>query len=310
MAQFTIGQGGEPNSFLIKFLIGILAGFCAAFVPRLVAFLALESGHDDKLRYLFPNSYILVGVAFTLVIGAVTAVLDHRKSRHIGETFLMALGIPALLSGALNSSTASKGAEEARTTAVALQRENHTLVQQLAGKENIPILEPRLFKPVTTPESSSSLFFSDAYASQTTTKSGESATVDPTDEASTVRKQAPKSIWGEAIWGEAKWHEETPKWGVLGVYGGVRPTGYILVLDRADSQFEAGKKLEKYKGFSKKTLIYKTSDKDFFIVDGNPLSASTALEAAVRAKKEYGGQPSLFPILIKDRVATEEKAKK
>jgi hypothetical protein len=295
MEQREIGQDGGPPSFLLKFLIGTFAGVCAAFFPRVVAFLALESGQDDKLRFLFPISYILVGLLFALVIGGVIAILEHKVSRHLGQTFLTALGIPALLSGALNSSTASKGAEEARSTALLLQIQNDALVKQLAKKENIPILDLGSFRPTAIPESSSSLFFSSAYASQTKSKSDDSGTVKPTSQSSTASKKEFGSNWGESNWGEVKW-------GVLGVEGAVKPTDYLLILDQAASRAEADKKLEKYKVLSNKVTIIQirkpNGDMSFMITDGNVWTSSKILNAAVQAKEEFGARPAIFPTAI------------
>lgn len=88
---------------ITNFTIGFFASLCAVFVPRM---LALLSGNGSEIQLLHVN-YVVVGMLFSLIIGGVTAILEQSKNRTAAERFMSALGIPALLAGALNTGTAS-----------------------------------------------------------------------------------------------------------------------------------------------------------------------------------------------------------
>lgn len=88
-------------SYVSKFFIGLLAGICAAFMPRLLTLLAVGE-LSDEIR-LFTENDIIVGILFAVLVGAVVTVVMSNKSdpRRI---FLSALGVPALIMGSFNTS--------------------------------------------------------------------------------------------------------------------------------------------------------------------------------------------------------------
>jgi hypothetical protein len=88
---------------IANFTIGFFASLCAVFVPRMLAM--LNSG-GNEIQLLSVN-YVAVGMLFSLIIGGVTAILEQARSRTAAERFMSALGIPALLAGALSTGTAS-----------------------------------------------------------------------------------------------------------------------------------------------------------------------------------------------------------
>lgn len=90
------------NKHIANFLIGFFACQCAVFVPRMLAM--LNSGSGDTA--FFSASYITVGMVFSLVIGGITVIFEAARKKTAAETFMTALGIPALLAGALNTGTA------------------------------------------------------------------------------------------------------------------------------------------------------------------------------------------------------------
>ena len=114
--------------YVSTFLIGLFASICAVFVPRMVAM--LNGGHGD-LQY-FNRDFVLVGIAFALVIGGVTVIFFQGKQKSAGEIFMAALGIPALLAGALNSGTTGNNFSD-------LQSVNQKLNESLAQKSGIKI---------------------------------------------------------------------------------------------------------------------------------------------------------------------------
>ncbi len=84
-----------------KFLIGFIGGFCAAIFPRLMAALALYGSSDVVLLSL---GYLGIAVLFAALIGAVVMIMEWGVSKEPRATFMTALGLPALLAGALNTS--------------------------------------------------------------------------------------------------------------------------------------------------------------------------------------------------------------
>lgn len=90
------------NKHIANFSIGFFASLCAVFVPRMLAMLNSGSGNIA----FFNASYITVGMLFSLVIGGITVIFEQARKKTAAETFMTALGIPALLAGALNTGTA------------------------------------------------------------------------------------------------------------------------------------------------------------------------------------------------------------
>lgn len=84
---------------LTNFAIGFFASICAIFVPRMIAM--LNDGQGSLQMFHF--DYIIVGCVFAVIIGGITAIFEQQKQKAASETFMTALGIPALLAGALTS---------------------------------------------------------------------------------------------------------------------------------------------------------------------------------------------------------------
>lgn len=85
---------------IITFLIGAFAGACAVFVPRIGGLLVIE---DMTRVTIFPVPFIAVGLIYAAIIGAVVAIMYHGVASTPRHTFVAALGIPALLAGALTT---------------------------------------------------------------------------------------------------------------------------------------------------------------------------------------------------------------
>lgn len=118
-----------------KFLIGFVAGWCAACFPRLSALMA--GGNSVDALSLFSFDYIVLSGVFSVVIGFVVMIMEWNVAREPRATFMMAIGIPALLTGSFN---ATSGAQQ-----VNAQQEKITdLVVQLSKSEGIAIGEEPL----------------------------------------------------------------------------------------------------------------------------------------------------------------------
>ncbi|MFA7243201.1 MAG: hypothetical protein WC091_24095 [Sulfuricellaceae bacterium] len=233
------------------FLVGLFAGICAVFVPRMVAM--LNGGHAD-VQYWDPE-YIMLGLAFSLIIGGVTVIFEQNKQKTAAETFMTALGIPALLAGALNSGYAGNNLGE-------LQTVNQRLNESLAQKSNIPIE-----KGVTN--------------------------VVPL-EATPPNSYSPISRSGFSLISDAHAGDGPPTNEGLKLGIRVEQTPYLIVLKKFNTKEEALKSAaELRKMFPQATAVQ--SNQSFFVIEGNkPLSKSDALLKAIDLQSRTGVNPSLL----------------
>ena len=116
---------------VIKFLIGFTAGLCAAFFPRLTASLAVANGEANII--LFDANYITLSVVFALLVGLIVMILEWRVPREPRATFMMAIGVPALITGSLNTTS---GIDTVSSQA----KDNQALVEQIQKLANIQTL--------------------------------------------------------------------------------------------------------------------------------------------------------------------------
>lgn len=139
---------------LPRVFIGFIAAGSAAVVPRLVAQLTLQ---DAGSLTLFSSNFVIIACVFALFIGIIVAIMEYGAQRSPRDTFMTALGIPALLAGAL---TTSDGASKISTQ----QAEIKALARQVSELAGIPRNETVLeFSPTgqgastTRPPSSGAL---------------------------------------------------------------------------------------------------------------------------------------------------------
>ena len=127
-----------PTKPISNFFIGFIGGLCAAFFPRLTAALAAQS---DNLTF-FPLPYVILGLVFAMLIGVIVAILQARdNAKPPIDTFMMALGIPAMLTGALNANLNSNALQKSAN------RENQA-AQVVREQAQIRVLTPTPVKPI------------------------------------------------------------------------------------------------------------------------------------------------------------------
>jgi len=236
------------------FLIGFFASICAVFVPRMVAML---NGNHADLQY-FKNDYVLIGLGFAVVIGVVTVIFEQGKSKKASETFMTALGIPALLAGALNSGTAGNDLS-------ALQADNQKLNASLAQKSGITIEEkagtivPLEATPTNTHSSNSKTGF---------------------------------SLITVAHAEENKSYTENNSSLQLGIQA--EQTRYLIVLGKFNNKDAAIQKAGELRATIPKATAVQ-SDQDFLVIDGGvPLSKSNALLKAIELQNKSALKPYLI----------------
>lgn len=124
----------------LKFGIGLFAGLCASLFPRLVA--ELTTPDSNGTLVLFSTNYLLLSFVFALFIAIVITILEWETKNSPKDIFMSALAVPAVLSGALNT-TATVGDIKQ------LQNENSSYIQYIENTEKIETLPPTSLTPIT-----------------------------------------------------------------------------------------------------------------------------------------------------------------
>jgi len=115
-----------------KFFIGFFASLSAICFPRLSAMLAHADVTNGALSYqFFPMGYLMVALGTAVVLGLVVAIFEWGTPKSPRDTFMSALGIPALLAGAFNTSSGISTIKETRADA-------SRLVESVLSQSNIP----------------------------------------------------------------------------------------------------------------------------------------------------------------------------
>jgi hypothetical protein len=114
------------------FAVATFGGLCALFGPRLAPLLGPEGSSDVGTLELITPSYTLAAGIFALLIGGVVLILEWPSLDSPRDTFMMALGLPALLSGTL---TTAGSLQQTESVARSLQRANDLL----AAEAGIPV---------------------------------------------------------------------------------------------------------------------------------------------------------------------------
>ncbi len=237
-----------------NFAIGFFAAICAVFVPRMVAMLG---GNGDI--QIFHTNYIVMGIAFALIIGGVTAIFMKSKQKSAAETFMTALGIPALLAGALNSGTASSEMHN-------IESDKQKLIESLSQKSEVPIDEKALsIEPIQTAPSdhkpSSGMGFSlisSAYAQEVADSSN----------------------------------------GGTGLNLGIRPEqkSYVIVLEKTGDKNKALQLAAELRQTLPKVAVVQAKDDYLVIENPEPQEKSGALLRAVELKKNSNLKPYLLQV--------------
>lgn len=117
-------SGRTVEKPVIKFIIGFVAGWCAACFPRLSALMAGSEGADGLS--LFTVEYVILSLVFSVVIGFVVMIMEWHVAREPKATFMMAIGIPALLTGSFNATNGAQTVNDQQATISQLTQELKT----------------------------------------------------------------------------------------------------------------------------------------------------------------------------------------
>jgi hypothetical protein len=118
----------KVNRPVFKFFIGFTAGLCAACLPRLTA--ALFAGHGQSVVgvQVLDAQFWGLSAVFAIIVGLVVTIVEWRVPATPRATFLSALGIPALISGSLNSTADTQAVIEQWS---AYQEQTRRLAQEM-----------------------------------------------------------------------------------------------------------------------------------------------------------------------------------
>jgi len=121
----------ELRRRLGQFAVGSFAGACAIFAPRLTLIVGQANDASVTLVALAPT-FVIGGVLLSALVGGVAMILEWDGARSPKDTFMAALGVPALLSGVFSTANVSK-------EAVRFAEITKTMTDQRAKDEGIVV---------------------------------------------------------------------------------------------------------------------------------------------------------------------------
>lgn len=124
----------------LKFGLGFFAGLCASLFPRLVA--ELTTPDNGEVFVLFSTNYLLLSLVFSIFIGAVITIFEWDTARSPKDVFMSALAVPAILSGALNTTATVGNIKQ-------LHAENDSYQKTIQSLTEIQTLPPTTLTPIT-----------------------------------------------------------------------------------------------------------------------------------------------------------------
>jgi hypothetical protein len=244
--------------YLVTFLVGLVAGICAVFVPRLASLLVI----DDLARVtIFPAPFILLGLVFALIIGLVAMILEHGKQRPLGDVFVTALGIPAVIAASVANSGATGQIQSVRQQYANVVREAAT-AEKINKDDNATSVQLLIEKPTPSPrgELEMLLGIQTAFAG---------------DEPPNKTSKDKSALTGST--------------GVL-----FHEPEYAIVIHSASNQEDAIKRAAELKKSVPSSQAVKLGD-TFRVISGIKPENAATLEA-VRLKREFGLNPELVRV--------------
>jgi hypothetical protein len=252
-------SSGTTSNSIAKLAIGTLAGMAAVLLPRL---LALLSKNDDAHIVFFPTSYFLLAAGVGAFLGLVMLVIEYQVPTKPKETFMAALGIPAVLSGALGTAATAESVTDLARDAERLRqavREEQRITKDGAFTTLEPLGGPAPAKPAGEGAALGISFIASAHA----------------QENRLAQSNADPIRFGVRV--------EQPK--------------YIVVLKKSASAQQAVQDAQKLQADLPGARAVR-SDKGYFVVlGGAPASETDALLAATQARKRSDAvQPMLVEV--------------
>lgn len=237
-----------------KFLIGFVGGLSAACFPRLMASLTLSDSSDVVLLSV---GYLSLAFLFATLIGAVVMIMEWGVPKEPSATFMTAIGIPALLAGAMNT---SNGAYELDV----ISKENMKLTEAIESLSPIPEEEESYYG--ITPLS---------------------------DVGVEIKPKSTNAITLNII-STAHADNRVTKQRAFNLNPGmqIQQQQYYIILDKASSEAEAKKKAAKIKLSVPNAQAVKAGNK-YLVIDLEAKTKSAAVLESIQLKKK-GFRPVLL----------------
>lgn len=106
-----------------NFVIGTVAGLASTFLPRMMLLLSIDTElAPDRYLKVLSSDFIWIAFAFALSIGVICAILESNAQTPPRDVFMAALGIPALVTGVLTTTSATGKLQQAEQQKVAVLR--------------------------------------------------------------------------------------------------------------------------------------------------------------------------------------------
>jgi len=247
---------------LANLVIGTVAGLAAVFLPRMMLLLSVDTElAPDRYITMFQPDFITLGVAFAVTVGVVCAIVEFGPLQEPKAIFMTALGIPALLSGVLNTASATNNLQKAEQQKVAVLR-------GVSEESGIAHEQVRTWEVVGTPPAGP------APGKPSSALDSRFALVTPAFAESFGVAQSARFDPGIQI---------------------QRPS-YVLALGRANSEAEAERLARALQKDVPTAQVVRT-DQGFFVVDSvTPRSEADALLRAIQLKSKKNLNPSLLQV--------------
>ncbi len=244
---------------LSNFIIGFFAGVCAVFVPRMASML---SGSENI--EVFHKDYLILGTAFAVIIGVVTAIFLQTSKKRPSEIFMTALGIPALLSGALNTGTTAGEMHD-------IEAQKQKLIAALGDKSGIPIQE-------------------------------DAAPLVPLKSAPHGR-HSPTSQLELSLIASAHAEDTTDIEDDSSLHLGIRPERktYLIVLLKLDAPDAASQRADAIRKAIPTAEVMRSGNAYLIVESTKPRSKADAILRAVEVKKQFEARFDLKPYLVPAR---------
>jgi len=243
-----------------KFCIGFFASLSAICFPRLSAMLAHADSINGALGYqFFPAGYLIMAVTTAVVLGGIVVIFEWETPRSPRETFMSALGIPALLAGAFSTASTVETLKETKA-------ESGRLVESILNQSNIPKTEaPVKIQPLednsNTPPSSQ--FRLERFLGISAAFAGDGAAVQTSDNGVGFAVQVEQPL-------------------------------YVVVLEKARSREEAIARARQLKKTVPEAQAIQADSVFYVIQSGSKTAAEATLEALKLKKKQLN--PSLLRV--------------
>ena len=252
--------------FFFAFFKGLFAGFVSVFLPRMMLSLSVHSqSASGNYVELFHPDFLWLGAGFAVVIGIISLIFEASEKRSPKEAFMAALGIPALLSGVLNTTSATNKLQKA-------EQDKSIVIKALSDQTGIVELSVGAFTVLGNPAVS--------------TKS----------ELDRVERNARLSLFPTAY---AESTDKVPQ-NDQQFDPGIRVDrpNYLVLLKRAANREDAIKSAKAIQSVVPTAQAIQTVQGYFVIDSASPRSKSNALFDAIQLKSKLKSDKTLDPSLL------------